>query len=160
VQASSKLAPRPKAPEARTLAERFGELLRELLLSPGADHLEEIEARRLTLTQVRALLVLTEDDERPNTVSAIAERLGQSLATTSRALDALVRRRLASRREDTADRRCRRLTITASGRRLADRLVTLRNARLERFVSGLDADQRAALDAALVAIQGEERSLR
>ena len=148
----SATAPASDERDAHSLAKRLGGLLRELVLSPGADHLQLIEERRLSLTQVRALLLLTSVDDRGLAVSAIAERIGLSPAATSRALDVLVRRRLASRREDAADRRCKRLTTTAAGRALSDRLLELRNAKLERFVAGLDPASREALDAALIAI--------
>jgi DNA-binding MarR family transcriptional regulator len=67
----------------------------------------------------------------------------------SRAVDGLVRKRLASRVEDREDRRVRRVAITEKGKKLVDTLVVVRQAGMETFAASLTAAQRRKLDAAV-----------
>jgi DNA-binding MarR family transcriptional regulator len=138
------------APEA--VAERLGELLRALLLDPRADHLGAIEEHGLSVTQVRALLLLSAEPPDELTPGAIAERLGLSPAAISRALDALVRRDLVVRRECREDRRVRRVSLTAAGRRLIDEVMSLRDRGIARHLERVPEPARAQLAAALAAI--------
>lgn len=135
------------------VATQLGDLLRDLLLNPRADHLGAIEDRNLSITHVRALFLLACAAE-PLSAGELAERLGVSPAAMSRSLQTLVRRRLTSRRESPSDRRVRLLAITAQGQALVDELVTLRNAGLKRIVADLAADQRELLSEALVSVRG------
>jgi DNA-binding MarR family transcriptional regulator len=141
------------------VATQLGELLRDLLLDPRADHLGAIEDRSLSITHVRTLFLLSCSAE-PISAGELAERLGLSPAAISRSLQTLLRRRLASRRESPLDRRIRLVEITGRGEALVDELVALRNAGLERFIADLGSEQRQLLSAALVAIaagRDEER---
>ena len=74
----------------------------------------------------------------------------------SRAVDALVKDGLATRVEDTEDRRVRRVAITAKGKKLVDTLVVVRLAGLEAFASTLTAAQRRKLDAAIDSLMDRE----
>lgn len=145
MQASSPVA-------APRLSEQLFTLFRRFLLDPQADHFRAIEEHDLTVSQVRALMLLACSDPEPLPGGRIAELLGISPAAISRALDGLVRDGLALRRESVEDRRVRPLAITGAGREVADQLSTLRRAQLERFVGDLDSDQRAALAVALDAV--------
>ncbi|MGB2852425.1 MAG: MarR family transcriptional regulator [Solirubrobacterales bacterium] len=136
------------------VAGQLGDLLRDLLLDPRADHLKAIEERNLSITHVRALFLLACADQ-PLSAGELADRLGLSPAAMSRSLQTLVRRRLTSRRESTSDRRVRLLEITARGEALVDELVTLRNAGLQRFAANLGAAQRQLLSEALVSLTGD-----
>ena len=100
----------------------------------------------LTLTQVKALVALAQDEL---TVKELAERLGLSLPGASRAVDALVCRGLLDRREDPDDRRQKRLTCTDAGRDALRRLDDARLAGLAAFAATLPATQRKRLSAAL-----------
>ena len=51
--------------------------------------------------------------------------------------------------EDPSDRRSKLLTLTARGRATYERLLAVRVAGVERFVDGLEPDERDALGAAL-----------
>ena len=144
-------------PELRETAARLGAFLRHVFIFSGGEHLRKMEESGLTLTQVKVLLMLAgpEGDE-PYAGRDIAERLAVSLASVSRAVDGLVRKRLASRVEDPDDRRVRRLSITDKGRRLAGEIVAARMADLEAFAESLTPAQRRKLDAALEAMLGDE----
>ena len=100
----------------------------------------------LTLTQVKALCALSDAEL---TVKELAERLGLSLPGASRAVDALVDRKLIGRREDTADRRMKRLRCTDAGRAALERLDEARLAGLEKFTATLPPAQAKRLSAAL-----------
>jgi len=135
----------------KELATGLMTLLRRLLLDPEADHFRAIEDHDLTLSQVRALKLLAGAPEAlPG--GRIAERLGISPASVSRALDGLVRQGLAERADSAADRRVRLLAATPKGLRLADELTALRRAQIERFAAGLDDEQRELLAVALAAL--------
>lgn len=144
-------------PELRETAARLGAFLRHVFIFSGGEHLRKMEESGLTLTQVKVLLMLAgpEGDE-PYAGRDIAERLAVSLASVSRAVDGLVRKRLASRVEDPDDRRVRRLSITDKGRRLAGEIVAARMADLEAFAESLTPSQRRKLDVALEAMLGDE----
>jgi len=100
----------------------------------------------LTLTQVKALCALSDHEL---TVKELAERLGLSLPGASRAVDVLVERGLLGRREDTTDRRMKRLRCTDAGRRALERLDEARLAGLEQFTATLPPAQAKRLSGAL-----------
>jgi DNA-binding MarR family transcriptional regulator len=143
--------------ELRETAARLGAFLRHIFIFSGGEHLRKMEESGLSLTQVKALLMLAgPEGEEQYAGRDIAERLQVSLASVSRAVDGLVRSRLVRRIEDPDDRRVRRLSITDKGRRLAGEIVAARLADLEAFAADLSPAQRRKLDAALEAVLDEE----
>ena len=74
----------------------------------------------------------------------------------SRAVDSLVKGKLATRLEDPDDRRVRRVAITARGKKLVETLLVVRQAGLEAFAESLTAGQRRKLDAAVDALMDRE----
>ncbi len=74
----------------------------------------------------------------------------------SRAVDALVKKRLATRVEDTEDRRVRRVAITSRGKDLVNTLLVIRLAGMETFAASLSAAQRRKLDAAVDSLMDRE----
>jgi DNA-binding MarR family transcriptional regulator len=135
----------------RELALRLGSLMLCSFGSDGGSVIRAIDETGLGFTQMKALVSLsgpTEDSE-TMTVKDLGEGLGLSLASASRAVDGLVRRKLATRVEDPDDRRVRRVSLTAAGDAIADELMAARLAGLERFVDTLGTDERRKLEAAL-----------
>jgi DNA-binding MarR family transcriptional regulator len=102
----------------------------------------------LTLTQLRALFFLAYGDHAP-ALSELAGQIGLSVPATGRAIDALVRAGIVSRREDEADRRVKRLALTEHGEEILARIGAARRAGLRQFAEQLDDDARAALAHAL-----------
>ncbi len=145
-------------PEAQETAARLSALLRHLFLYDRGNQLRVIEECGLSITQCKALLELgglgraTE----PRQVSDLAETFGVSVPSMSRAVDALVKKRLATRVEDAEDRRVRRVAITAKGKQLVETLVVVRQAGMEAFAAGLTAAQRRKLDAAIDALMDRD----
>jgi DNA-binding MarR family transcriptional regulator len=111
-----------------------------------------IDESGLTFSQMKVVVELEAADEDARTVTAISEELGISAASASRAAEGLVRKKLATRVEDSDDRRVRRLALTSKGRDLADRIISARLAGLADFADSLDPNERKKLEAALDAL--------
>jgi DNA-binding MarR family transcriptional regulator len=100
--------------ETSRILEPLGVLLRRLTrLTGGAD-----DGPAMTATQRIALIEL--HDEGPLRLNALADRMGTSAATASRAVDALVQLGLVDRVPDPHDRRAVQLDLSARGRSLVD----------------------------------------
>jgi DNA-binding MarR family transcriptional regulator len=140
--------------EAQETAARISALLRHLFLYDRGNLLRVIEESGLSMTQSKALLELggLGEETEARQVTDLAEALGVSVPSMSRAVDGLVRKRLATRVEDPLDRRVRRVAIAAKGRKLVDALVVVRQAGMETFAASLTAAQRRKLDAAIDAL--------
>lgn len=130
------------------LARDLYALITHLHKSCQADVFEAVGALELTMTQIKVLHHL-EQKERSLTVKEVAKVVSLSLPAASRAVDDLVRRGFAQRQEDLADRRMKRISITAAGRASIRRLNAARLSGLEEFVETLSAQQRARLSTAL-----------
>jgi DNA-binding MarR family transcriptional regulator len=102
----------------------------------------------LSMTQLKMLHILDGSD-RELTPSQLAQFVGLSPAAAGRAVDALARAGIVSRREDDADRRVKRVALTPAGTAAVARIAEARLEGLTRVVSTLDAAQREALAAAL-----------
>ena len=124
-------------------------LMRAIMLTPEDDHFKVIEENDLTVSQVRSLVMLACKDPEPVAGGRIAERIGASPAAVSRALDGLVQKGFVARRESAEDRRVRLFSITPAGRELAEDLVALRRAQIDRFLNTLTAEQRDRVHEAL-----------
>ncbi|HWM63160.1 MAG TPA: MarR family transcriptional regulator [Solirubrobacterales bacterium] len=144
--------------ETQETAARLSALLRHLFLYDRGNLLRVIEESGLSTTQCKALLELGGLGEatEPRQVGDLAEAFGVSVPSMSRAVDALVKRRLATRVEDAEDRRVRRVAITAKGKKLVDTILVVRQAGMEEFASSLNAAQRRKLDAAIDALMDRE----
>jgi DNA-binding MarR family transcriptional regulator len=145
-------------PEVRETAVRLAALMRCIFISDSGQHLRVIEESGLTLTQTKVLLLLaapSEGESQP-TGTEIAESLGVSPATLSRAVDGLARKRLVRRIEDRGDRRVRRIAATEKGTEFAGTLIQARLAGLEDFAATLSAAERRRLDAAVGALLSRE----
>jgi len=148
----------PLSGPAQETAARLNALLRHVFLYDRGNQLRVIEDSGLSLTQCKALLELggLGEEVEPRQVSDLAEAFGVSVPSMSRAIDALVRKKLVSRLEDPDDRRVRRVAITARGTKLVETLLVVRQAGMEAFVETLDAAQRRKLDAAIDALMDRE----
>ena len=143
---------------AQETAARISALLRHLFLYDRGNLLRVIEESGLSMTQSKALLELggLGEEIEARQVGDLAEALGVSVPSMSRAVDALVKKRLATRVEDPEDRRVRRIAITARGKKLVDTLMVVRQAGMETFAASLTAAQRRKLDAAIDSLMDRE----
>ena len=127
----------------------LGEFLRFLAQSAGNGFVQAVEDAGLSLTQLKALHVMAASDEELS-LNGLAERLGGlSLPTLSRSVDALVPRGYVRRAEDSTDRRVKRLSLTAKGRRTIDRLMEIRARDFEAALETLTDEERERLARAL-----------
>jgi DNA-binding MarR family transcriptional regulator len=102
----------------------------------------------LSMTQLKILHIL-DGSGRELTPSEVAQFVGLSPAATGRAVDAMARAGLVSRRDDEDDRRVKRLALTDAGLSAVERITAARVAGIARIVEDLDPGQRAALSTAL-----------
>jgi DNA-binding MarR family transcriptional regulator len=143
---------RSHARKGSELSVKLGAFVLGALGGRGGDVLRVIDESGLTFAQMKVLVSLEKVDEEAGTVTALSDELGISAASASRAAEGLVRKKLATRVEDSHDRRVRRLALTAKGRELADRIISARVAGLEDLVESLSRDERQKLEAALDAL--------
>jgi DNA-binding MarR family transcriptional regulator len=143
---------------AEDTAARLSALMRHVFLYDRGNQLRVIEECGLSMTQCKALLELggLGEAREPRQVGELAETFGVSVPSMSRAVDALVGERLATRVEDPDDRRVRRVAITEKGKELVDTLLVVRQAGLEAFAASLSAAQRRKLDAAVDSLMDRE----
>jgi DNA-binding MarR family transcriptional regulator len=159
---ASEIATLAEKPEtsaaAQDTAARLSALMRHVFLYDRGNQLRVIEESGLSMTQCKALLELGGLGEapEPRQVGELAERFGASGPSMSRAVDALVKKKLVTRLEDPDDRRVRRVAITAKGKRLVETLLVVRQAGMEAFAAGLSAAQRRKLDAAIDSLMDRE----
>jgi len=146
------------APEAQETAARLTALFRHLFLYDRGNQLRAIEDTGLSMTQCKALLELGGLGQSAEAwqVGDLAEVFGVSVPSMSRAVDGLVRKRLATRVEDPNDRRARQVRITAKGKDFVETLVAVRQSGFEAFAATLDAKQRRKLDAAVDALMDRD----
>jgi DNA-binding MarR family transcriptional regulator len=115
----------------------------------NSDLFEAIGALELTLTQIKLLHHLEDQQPRELTLKQAAELVHVSLPAASRMVDDLVRRGFAQRREDLEDRRMKRVCLTDDGRTVIRRLNAARLSGLDQFTHTLSTDDRRALANAL-----------
>jgi DNA-binding MarR family transcriptional regulator len=146
------------SPEERETAARVTALMRHLFLWDRGNQLRVMEETGLSLTQCKAILeigglgaVLPSCQ-----LKELAEKLGTSTPAMSRAVDDLVKKHLVTRVEDPDDRRARRIELTAKGREVVDRIVTVRLKGVTAFAASLNATQRRKLDAAVDALMDRD----
>jgi DNA-binding MarR family transcriptional regulator len=146
-------------PPEKDTAARLTALLGHLFLYDRGNQLRVIEESGLSLTECKALLELGGKGHAEThgwQVCDLADLFGVSAPSMSRAVDGLVKAKLATRVEDPEDRRARQVKITAKGKDLVDKLVTVRRAGIESFAATLTAAQRRKLDAAVEALMDRD----
>jgi DNA-binding MarR family transcriptional regulator len=132
----------------REFGYRLGAVMLRCMSADGGTAIRVIDESGLTFTQMKVLMTLFGAPESP-TLKPIAEDLGLSLPSASRAVDGLVKRELVIRTEHPDDRRQRLLALTEDGRTLADRVVAARLEGLGQFAASLSDDERERLGDAL-----------
>jgi DNA-binding MarR family transcriptional regulator len=102
----------------------------------------------ISFTQLKALCALEGEGEE-RSVKALAESMKVSLPAMSRAVDGLYERGFVQREEDPADRRMKRVRLTAAGRSVPRALSEARLSALSEFIGSLDVDEADELEHAL-----------
>jgi DNA-binding MarR family transcriptional regulator len=153
MQATGTATPSRTEAAVEDTARRLNAFLRHLFLFDRGAQLRTMEESGLSLTQTKVLAALTAptggEDDGSCPGRQLAERVGISEATVSRAVDGLVERGYVSRVEDPTDRRVRRVAITEQGGEAVGRIASARMEGLRAFSAGLSTKERRKLDAAL-----------
>lgn len=144
--------------EVRETAIRVGTIFRHLVsYNDGGEALRAVDNYGLSFVQFKVLMELyVADPEAAPYIQELAESLGASTPSLSRAVDGLVRKDLVSRSEDPEDRRRRRVALIAGGREVMDQFYLSRVAGVIEFAAGLTAEQRTAFDAAVGSLLDRE----
>lgn len=127
-----------------------GALLSELVnkVSHGrGDTLRSMADAEVTLQQVLLLTRLRESG--PSSASDLAAKLNLSMPAVSQNVDRLVRVRLVTRVEDSADRRKKKIATTAKANVLIDRLMKTRAGEYSAALAKLPAKTAERLEAVL-----------
>jgi DNA-binding MarR family transcriptional regulator len=133
---------------AEQLAGEIARFLATTMRTSQSELFQVVEEFDLSMTQLKILYIL-DGSGHELTPSEVAQVVGLSPAAAGRAVDAMVRAGIVSRRDDERDRRVKRLALTAVGAEAVARITAARLAGLTRIVEGLDPQQRAALSTAL-----------
>jgi DNA-binding MarR family transcriptional regulator len=143
-------APRTTLTKAdRELGYKLGAVMLRCMSADGGTAIRVIDESGLNFIPMKVLMTLAGTLDEAPTLSPIAEKLGLSLPSASRAVDVLVNRELVARTEDPDDRRQRRLALTDSGQQLAERIMAARLEGLGQFAASLTEPEREHLDEAL-----------
>ena len=121
------------------ILDELGDLIRQLARITGA-HDDDLS---LTGTQRLALFELGTNG--PQRLVRLAELLGVTAPTASRAVDVLEAKRLVERHPDPDDRRAQRIALTDDGRSRFDERQALARGAFEPAVRGLSREERALL---------------
>jgi DNA-binding MarR family transcriptional regulator len=119
---------------------------------PKGGMLEIIDELGLSLTQLKAVQILSTAGQDEMSVKQLGDSLELSMPAISRAVDGLVHRGLVTRTEDVADRRIKRVRPTPEADRLVARLIDIRFEQLGGFVESLTPRERSKLAAALAVV--------
>ncbi len=132
---------RPSAAHSTDLADAVLTASR-VLVAVAARSLAEHESE-VSLPQYRALVVLASRGlQRP---VDLAQALGVDPSTATRMCDRLAAKKLIARRRDVADRRVVVLSLSASGRRLVERVTERRRREIEQILDAVDPTEQASL---------------
>jgi DNA-binding MarR family transcriptional regulator len=116
---------------------------------PKGGMLEVIDELGLSLTQLKAIQLLSTNEAAEMSVKQLGDSLELSMPAISRAVDGLVHRGLVTRTEDEEDRRIKRVRPTKEADQLVSRLIDIRFSQLGEFVDSLNSRERTKLAAAL-----------
>ena len=127
--------------DADNLTRSLTALRHALLLDGFLDAVRTMADHDISVAQLATLMLL--DAEGSATVGDLANDLGRSLSATSRLVDQLVQRGIASRREDDRDRRVKRVTLTEHGKELIGRVQRRRAEAQLAVMEALSEEERA-----------------
>jgi DNA-binding MarR family transcriptional regulator len=123
---------------------------------PKGGMLEVIDELGLSLTQVKAIQLLSTHEPAEMSLKHLGDSLELSLPAISRAVDGLVHRGLVTRTEDATDRRSKLVRPTKEADQLVARLIDIRFSQLGVFVDALTPRERSKLAAAFALLAERE----
>ena len=126
-------------------------LISHLMRVSNVETFDMIAELDLSFTQIKALCALDAEGEE-RSVKALAESMQVSLPGMSRAVDGLYERGFVDRREDSVDRRMKRVRLTPAGRAMTNSLTEGRLVGIQSFLNSLSAAESEALGGVLAQI--------
>jgi len=145
------VTPRSAQSDREPLTRDMFALASYLLRTANVRTFKTIGELDMSFTQLKVLSALEMDGEECS-VKALADSMGVSLAAMSRAVDGLFERGFVERDEDPADRRMKRVSLTADGRAVPLALNAARLSALQETIGSLSDDEAQALEHALALI--------
>jgi len=139
------------APTVDSVTEDVMGVLTHLKKSGEAHVLGIAAGLDLSFSQLRAMFLLA-DCQEELAVHELAARLGSSMATAGRAVHALARAGMVTRREDHQDRRVKRVRLAEQGRALVAGFVQAHRDAVRECVESLSDPERELLARALAPI--------
>lgn len=130
------------------LFETFEAFLSGCVGMTEADEVDRLLELELSMSQTKSIFVLSHAED-PMPITALAARLGMSAPTAGRTVDQLVKAGLAERHEDPADRRVKLVSVTTSGREIAERHFEAHRTTFREIFARLSDDEAANLADAL-----------
>jgi DNA-binding MarR family transcriptional regulator len=158
MQATTSVEPSTFSSDRSELTRDMFALASYLMRTANVGTFNAIAGLDLSFTQIKTLCAL-ESDGAGSSVKALADSLGVSLPSMSRAVDGLYERKLVDREEDRADRRVKRVRLTAAGARVPVALNEARLSALAELIGSLADEQAEALAAALHLILAEREEI-
>jgi DNA-binding MarR family transcriptional regulator len=131
----------------RELFDQAFQLLGRVIVRSDPGRLEAWAGLGLTITQIRVLFILRENEGL--TARALAETLRVTPSTLTRIMDRLVRDGLVVREEDPDDRRLVRHSLTVTARDTVEAIERQGRDRMDQILSRLTREQRRHLVEAL-----------
>jgi DNA-binding MarR family transcriptional regulator len=131
----------------RELFDEAFHLLGRVIVRSDPGRLEAWAGLGLTITQIRVLFILRENEGQH--ARALAETLRVTPSTLTRIMDRLVRDNLVRRDEDRDDRRLVRHYLSQSARQMVEDIELQARDRMDRVLSRLTREQREDLVEAL-----------
>src|SRR4051794_22862492 len=143
------------AGEHESLVRALSGFAKFLLHAGGRDFYRAVGELELSISQIRILHLLTGPLPEAS-LKTLADEIGLSMPAVSRSVEALVKRGLVTRTENTTDRRLKAVRATPEAHALVDHLVELRITGIEDFVGTLAPQERTDLHQALRPIVARE----
>ena len=137
----------------------LGAVTRHLMTTTGRSVFHEVERLGLSLSQVKTLQLMA--DREPSTLKCDQRRARPLPPRREPGGRRPAQARSGEARGGSRDRRAKRVSLTAKGRRTFESLLELRVAGLRDFVAGLTPEERDALAAGLrplMAAAGDRRA--
>lgn len=125
----------------------FREWIKLFMYQSMHGYIRYVREKGLSMSVIGTLHHLRKED--PVGVSDLGDHLGVSSAAASQMLDRLVEEGLISRVEDPEDRRMKRITLTADGRRILDESVDARISWLKDLGERFTEEEKKQLKAAM-----------
>lgn len=124
---------------SKILSDVLREWTKVFMHRSGRDFKRFMETTGLTFSQINILMRLMHGETLG--VSDIAAQLGITNAAASQAVERLVQMGFVERREDPADRRAKRLKLTAEGQALIQQSIEARMHWIEQMAASLTPEQ-------------------